>query len=531
MIRFKLLLLSLGSGLLLSMPWLCGTCSWILFIAFVPLLIVKDQILQYKNNKTGSLFFYALISFFSWNMLSTWWISYVSFEGMLMIVGINSFLMACVWWLSDELSGKFGNRNNYFSLIVCWLTFEYIHFNWSMQWPWLTLGNGFSNMVKWIQWYEYTGVLGGSLWILLINILLFSAYQYWRQEQLNSAIKTGLIGALVVMAPMGLSIYRYQTYEPSGKNVQVVVIQPDIDPYQEKFSGMSALDQTNRLINLAGTIITDSTAYLLAPETSLETFWEDDSLNRYESFQHLVMFLNKYPYVKLVAGAVTQKKLNKAYPVTYTSRRTDNGDLYEVYNSAIAFDKSSHLQIGHKNILVSGVEKIPFQQYFSWLGRFTVDAGGTSGSLGTGDGPNVFKNKRDEGVGAIICFESAFGQYVGRTVKEGAEMLFMMTNDGWWKESAGVAQHFGFARLRAIETRRSIARSANTGISGFINERGDVIKKAPINTAVAIRAPLTLNRELTFYVRMGDYLGKISSVLAILLVGYRLVHIRNKYGN
>jgi len=187
-------------------------------------------------------------------------------------------------------------------------------------------------------------------------------------------------------------------------------------------------------------------------------------------------------------------------------------------------------KIAHKNILVSGVEKIPFQQYFSLLGQLTVDAGGTNGSLTTGSNPNVFKDEKDVRVGAIICFESAFGQYVASTVKEGAEILFIITNDGWWKESSGLAQHFGFARLRAIETRRCIARSANTGISGFINERGDVIKKTEINTATALSSPLTISNELSFYVKMGDYIGWISLILTFATGAYWLLFLLKKVG-
>jgi len=285
-----------------------GSFAWLLFIAFIPLLIVEDQIIQHKNKLGTGFFSYAFISFLFWNMLSTWWIAYVSFSGMLAITCINGFIMAMVWWLWHGISIQMGKRQGYFSLIVCWLTFEYLHFHWAIQWPWLTLGNGLANKVEWIQWYEYTGVLGGSLWILLINILLFSAYKYGIQNQHYSSLRIVLSGAILLIMPMGYSIYRYHTYQAGSNIVQVSVIQPNIDPYKDKFSGMSALDQTTKLISLAESIVTDSTNYVIAPETSLETIWEDDSLKQYKSFLPLITFINNHPHIKFISGAITQKK-------------------------------------------------------------------------------------------------------------------------------------------------------------------------------------------------------------------------------
>jgi apolipoprotein N-acyltransferase len=95
----------------------------------------------------------------------------------------------------------------------------------------------------------------------------------------------------------------------------------------------------------------------------------------------------------------------------------------------------------------------------------------------------------------------------------------VLTNDGWWKGSPGSWQHFGYSRLRAIETRRSIARCANTGISGFINQRGDILKKTELSVSDVIGMPVGLNKTVTFYARYGDYLGKFCVLLSVLIMG------------
>jgi len=529
MIHKKLLLLSVISGVLLSLSWVSASFSWTLFFAFVPLLIVEDQIIKQKESlRSIVLFFYALVTFVVWNLLSTWWIGYVSLGGMLLIALFNSFLMACVMCLMHLVRRRFAVQTGYFSWIVFWLTFEYLHFHWSIQWPWLTLGNGFSNTVQLIQWYEYTGVLGGSLWVLLINILLFTIYKRLSERRINSFFQLISASILLILLPVSWSLVRYYTYTERGSTFEVVVLQPNIDPFSEKFSGISTKDQTRRLISLAESVVTDSTLYVLAPETALAPLWEEGSMRQNDALKAIDSLINKYPNASFVAGAITQRKLGKDESVSYTTRQSVDGNYYDVFNSAMLIDRSPHLQIGHKNILVSGVEKMPFQKYFSFLGKYAVQIGGISGSLTAATLPTIFEGAQGVKIGSVICFESVFGEYVGSVVKKGANVIFIMTNDGWWKTSSGKSQHFAFSRLRAIETRRSIARSANTGISGFINQRGEVIKKANVNSWVAIRSQIHLNDTITFYVTYGDYVGWISVLLSGLIGIYYMLGLRRK---
>lgn len=517
------MLLSLLSAVLLSLPWIGTSFSWTLFFALVPLLIVEDQLTtQHKSQGSIVLFSYALLTFLLWNVLSTWWIAYVSFGGMILISAINSFLMACVWWLAHLVRRRFAIQTGYFSLIVFWLTFEFLHFHWAIQWPWLSLGNGFSNAVQLIQWYEFTGVLGGSLWVILINVLLFNAFKCYSSKNTKTFLKLSATAFLLFALPAGGSLVRYFTYAENGKTIEVVVLQPNIDPYTEKFSSISSQEQTRRLISLAQPIVTDSTRFVLAPETSLSTIWEDENIRDNESLALIDSLIGKYPSIGFVAGAITQKKTGPGEPISYSARQAGEGYFFNVFNSALLIDHSPRVQVAHKNILVSGVEKMPFQKYFFHLGEYVVSIGGTAGSLSAGNQPSVFEGGRGEKIGSVICFESAFGGYVAGVVKKGANVIFLLTNDGWWKNSPGMRQHFAFARLRAVESRRSIVRSANTGISGFINERGEIMKETPVDSCMAVISPVSLNKTLTFYVTWGDYLGQVSLLFSVLIFLYTL---------
>lgn len=517
-------MLSVVSGLLLSLPWIFPPFSWSMFIAFVPLLFVEDQItLKKQSQKSILLFLYALLSFLVWNVLSTWWIAFVSLSGMIIIAVINAFLMAFVWWMMHLVRRKFAARAGYLSLVVFWLTFEFFHFNWSINWPWLTLGNGFANSVKLVQWYEFSGVLGGSLWVLLSNVLIFRFVKSVFRKEMPEAVKFGSLSIAIILLPVSLSLFQYSRYEEKGEIREVVVLQPNIDPFTEKFSGMGDEEQTQRLISLAETIISDSTDYVLAPETALAQMWEDQTMHQNEVLQPVNSLIDKYPNVRFVVGAITKKEIVAGEPVSSSARQTDDGRAYNVFNSALMVDHSGKVQVGHKSLLVSGVEKMPFEMYFSFLRKYVVDLGGVSGSLSSADQITVFDGYNQDKIGSVICFESAFGAHVGNAVANGANLIFVLTNDGWWKDSPGVEQHFSYSRLRAIETRRSIVRSANTGISGFINQKGDVVKKSGVNTNTAIISEMRINNTITFYVLYGDYIGRVSMFLSALILIYLIM--------
>jgi len=146
------------------------------------------------------------------------------------------------------------------------------------------------------------------------------------------------------------------------------------------------------------------------------------------------------------------------------------------------------------------------------------DLGGTTGSLGRQEEPTNFKLKNNWEVAPVICYESVFGEYLTKYVEKGAGIIVIITNDGWWRNTPGYKQHLSFARLRAIESRRSIARAANTGISAFINQRGDLLQTTEWWTEDAIKGTLNSSNEITFYVKYGDYIARISLFMSGLLL-------------
>ncbi|HEX7584840.1 MAG TPA: hypothetical protein VF373_09150, partial [Prolixibacteraceae bacterium] len=365
--RKQSFLLSAISGILLSLPWLFQSLGWVLFFSFVPLLIVEDQLSRQKNQRSSSFFIHAFVAFLIWNVLSTWWIAYVSFSGMMFITLLNAGLMAGIWWLMHIVRKKFAVRTGYFSLVVFWLCMEFLQHHWTIPWPWLTLGNGFANSMKIIQWYEFTGILGGSLWVLIANILIFLAAKKFSERLFLKAFRLTGVVLIVVFLPLFGSLYLYYGYSEKGTLQNVMVLQPNIDPYTQKFSGLSAEDQVGRLLSLAEANISDSTDLIVAPETALPPMWEDSLLIKNQTLIAISNIIQRYPKVRFIAGAITQRKFGKGEVISATARQSADGTFhYDVFNSALMIDRTSGVQISHKSILVSGVEKMPFQKYFSF---------------------------------------------------------------------------------------------------------------------------------------------------------------------
>ena len=171
----------------------------------------------------------------------------------------------------------------------------------------------------------------------------------------------------------------------------------------------------------------------------------------------------------------------------------------------------------HKSKLVLGVEKIPFNTMFPWLEDLAIDLDGASGSLGTENKAKSFKSK-GLSFTSTVCYESIYGEFVAEQVKSGAQFICIITNDGWWGNTPGYKQHASFASLRAIENRRAVVHSANTGISSFINQKGDVISKTKWWVEDTLTESISKNKKITFYTKYGDVLGSVSEVLLYGLV-------------
>ncbi|NPD86902.1 apolipoprotein N-acyltransferase [Lentimicrobium sp. L6] len=522
MLKSKLLL-SIISGVLLSLAWPAHGFPFLIFIAFIPLFFIEDQLSKESKKPLRNIFLYTYIALFTWNALSTWWIWNSSIFGAIMAIVLNSLFMSLVWVVFSFSKKYFHhNRNAIFLLPIFWVAFEYLHLDWDLSWSWLNLGNVFANHSYAIQWYEYTGVFGGTWWILIINILIYKLLKKLLEDKPRASqlVFSSFPIFLLILTPLLFSIYQYQTYTEKGTDTEVVVVQPNMDPWSEQFLSPPQ-EVIDRMIQLSIPLISQETQFWVAPESAIQEGIQEPSMTvgarmqKGISIPRLQNFMTEFPNLKMVIGGSTYRFLDEA---TSTSRETENGGIYDEYNTAIIMNHQKVEDTYHKSKLVPGPEKMPFKSLLKPLQFMAFNLGGTAGSLGYDTERKVFYSSQGIGAAPLICYESIYGEFVTEFVKNGAQILMVITNDGWWGNTPGHQQHLAFSRLRAIETRRSVARSANTGISCFINQRGDVTEATAYWVQDARKHTMKANSELTFYVKYGDYLGRSSVFLAILLL-------------
>ena len=519
--RFQSLWLSLLSGLLLFAAWPVSPFTFIIFFAFVPILFVADTV-----PKKNHFFLYIFITLLIWNATTTWWIWNSTDVGSIAAIIANSLLMCLPWWGYFTFKRAYGKRSGYMALVVFWMMFEYIHLNWQLSWPWLTLGNVFASHVNWVQWYEYTGVSGGTLWVLVVNIFIKETLSKFQVSGFKFQVKQlGIVGAFLIIPSifslvitLSFNDLKY-TVQPKLFNNNVLIVQPNIDPYQ-KFNNSTTAQQIAQLLQLSAQNIDTATQLIIWPETALSISELQEQVANNMYYKPVFDFINQHPTVTLLSGIDTYKYYGTE-KATSTARLAANGTYYDAFNSAIAIKANTSLQFYNKSKLVPGVESLP--TFLNFLSPVFEKFGGSTGGYGKSDSAKVFALTGNPYIAApVICYESIYGEYVASYVQHGANIITIITNDGWWGNTPGHKQHLQYARLRAIETRRWIARSANTGISAVINDRGEILETKPWNEAAVIKYAIPTTSKETFYVAFGDYLYKIATVFAALFIGWHV---------
>lgn len=513
------MLLVLCSVVLLAAGWL-RISGVTLLAALVPLMVISRGY-DASRRSFWRMAGWVALAFALWSVATIWWVWLAAPIGVFAATIVQVVLFGTVFMLYHYTSKRGRQLLAEVVLVAGWLGAEYIYLNGQISFPWLLLGNGLANDTWAVQWYEYTGALGGSLWILVANVLLMRAV---------TGVGRGpwMRFAAWAVVPVCISLAMFWSWrQPEGERVKVTAIQPNIEPYTEKFM-LPQKWQDSIILSLAGESPED-VDFLLAPETAVDdNIWEDDimrsaSVRRYRDF-----ISGERPDAQFIFGATTMKLYPSEREKTFSARSVGNGMWYDVYNSALAVDASSpEVAVHHKNKLVIGVEMMPFMELLEPFRSYIVDLGGTTGQLGTDGLYRVFDLERGDRTvrtAAPVCYESVYGEHFATFAACGAQAMFVITNDGWWGDTPGYRQHFSYSRLRAIETRRYVVRSANTGISGFIDSRGDVLQTLGWQQRGVVTGEVVLSDRKTLYVRYGDVLGRLGGYVFLLSILYFIVY-------
>lgn len=533
----KYVLLTLISAMLLSISWPTYGVPFFIFFALVPLLMMEHGVSKFSDYKRKSWVVFGLsyVCFVIWNIVTTGWLYGAknpdgshSMLAVVFPVLVNSFLYSLVFQCYHWYKNAQGTYWGLGFFIAIWMSFEKFHLNWEFTWPWLNLGNAFSDYPKLIQWYDTLGATGGSFWILSINVLIFYTIRIWQAgRKRKDLIKNTSIVAALIVIPMIISIIKFNNFneKPIG-SVNVLMLQPDLDPYAEKYS-KDSLTIENDLLDLAEKNSKGKIDYYIAPETALpgRGSISERSFEKSLILNNIKTFLTKHPGSVFETGISSHKFYTSEKNLPKEAYQLNPGLWVESFNSAVQIIPNRNVEVYHKGKLVPGVEIFPYMSYLKpLLGDAMLNLGGTVASLGTDKERVAFSNPYNKGkIAPIICYESIYGEFTGDYVKKGANFLGIMTNDSWWGVSEGHKQLLSYAKLRAIETRREIARAANSGISAHIDAKGEIIEDTFYGDKTALFAKVNLYDQMTFYTRTGDLLSRFSIFALGFLLFYFLI--------
>lgn len=515
----------------MSVPYLVPHLGVFSLFSLVPLLCM-DYIGTNAGVKRMWLWHYS--AFVLWNAVTTFWVCNATIGGGIFACLANALQMSLIFgtfrWSKKVLKGSLP----YILLAVLWIAWErYYLVNAQISWPWLLMGNAFARTVSLVQWYEFTGALGGSLWVWACNLSIFGlmvclAEGSWLRFNVKAKSAAILGVVLLFCAPITLSLMMYHSQsEPSRESMEVAVLQPNIDPYN-KFGGMSRGQQNAILIDLLDNALSqrnDTSKMILA--IAPETFTGDiinGRLEQSQTWRRFVSYLQDHPNVNLLFGASSYDMIESHSAPSYTARPAGPSMWVESHNSALMIDGTKSTQTYHKSKLVVGVESTPYPAVFCKIDDML---GGVIGRcVGQEEVSLLNCIGRDTlgmavqtiPTGCAVCYESVYPEHCAEYVRKGARMLTVITNDAWWGNTPGYRQHLSYASLRAIETRRWIARSANTGISAIIDDKGNILQKTDWEEKCAFLSNVYLNDCQTFFVRNGDFVGRICTMLAGLLL-------------
>lgn len=495
----------------------------LILIALLPLLyaekLVSEDDGKAKFLRTillGVLFYYVqdLIFTNSLNIMFKSWI-YLFFL-------CNSLLFSIFFAFFGLIRRKFGDLLGYVAFVAFLGTFEYLLLCVDFSFPAILFGFSLIGVndsgLPFIQWYEYTGVIGGSVWVLICNVFAYIFVKnIYEKKKFNIPVLSALLA--IVLLPISLSLLIYGTYKERNNPVNFVLVQPNIDPYNEKFT-IGQAEQRDILCSLARDNADSETDFIVFPETALDSNFWYNNINENGMIAYLRdSLMNDYPNANLITGAMMLQYFQAEKPPSRDAMDA-GGNLYiQMYNAAFQIANGKAVQVYKKDKLVPGVERNPFnKEWDSSLGNAQTS------NLAKAEKQTIFKSDKAN-IGTFICYESMFGSYCSKFADIGADILVLLTNDGWWLNSDIPLKHLRIAQLRAIESRRSIARCGNTGITAGIDQCGRIVAQSPWWEPTVLKLTLNRNKTKTVYSRYGNYLGVFSAFVSFFIVGIVIVKL------
>ncbi|MGB5158551.1 apolipoprotein N-acyltransferase [Desulfobacterium sp. N47] len=493
------------SGVLLTASFPKTDLSWLAWFALVPLLASISD-LGFKQSfrlglLAGLVHYLTLLYWLSYTMGTYGHLPvYLSIPILFLFSLYLALYIAILSGLISSLCNK--PLHLLFLVPVLWVCIEYLRSNFLTGFPWELIAYSQYKSLHIIQVSDIFGPYGVSFLLALSNtaffiVLLLLTKTMWQKKSVS--FKDAAISMLVfIIAFTGCWYYGIKRIKnidetaSGSEKIRISVIQGNIGQ-SEKWDPAFQLSTINKYVNLSLSVKAEKPDLVVWPETAAPFYFMYD-----KRLTEIVL--------DLVSGT------NSSFLIGSPSFiRKD--DKIEFYNSAYMLSPKANVTGKYdKSHLVPFGEYVPLKKWLPFIGKIVENVGDfNSGKKGS----TISLNSNSLGV--LICYELIFPYLARAQVNNGAGLLVNMTNDAWYGTTSAPYQHFSMAVFRAVENRRTLARAANTGISGFIDPAGRIIDSTNLYKDAAITRKVPILTAKTFYTRFGDLFAFACLTIAALI--------------
>ncbi|MEM8487903.1 MAG: apolipoprotein N-acyltransferase [Bacteroidota bacterium] len=482
------------SGVLLAVSFPPFPLPFVSCVALIPVL--RHSFSQADTRKVYLDFFFVfLILFaitFSWPLRHPFTnTAFASLSGVLLL----PMSMALPFAAGNFVQKKAGYLAGAVACCAFFLTVESFWTHGPLAMPGTLLGHSLAHAPYIRQMADVSGVAGLSLWVLTFNFIYTGL---WLAKNKRIRKKLLLCAIVLLFFPLLYGLIRLNTLPQHHTTTRVALVQPAVPSilWTDEYDG----SRITQLIQLTDSLHQTAMppALVIWPETALPLVADNSN----QHHQHLSAWLQTKE-LPLLAGAILPAP-DATGPTAFT-------------NSAVLHRDSTRIRY-NKNKLVPFAERVPFENLTRKLGQFRVDAGGVAGYQ-PGHSQNTMAMP-DANLGVLICFESLFGGYTRKYIKEGADFLVALSNIGWWGSRFAPAQYLAFSTLRAIETRRALAINTVSGPGLVVDQTGDTIANTTWMQRTVVDVDIPHYRTTSVYATFGDWLSILALLISIGLVCY-----------
>jgi apolipoprotein N-acyltransferase len=473
----------IASGLVTGASHVPLPTGFLAYFGLIPLLLSINVL------RGRSAFLAGFMNGLAYYVATIYWIAWITPPGVLGAVFYLSLWRGLTVWAIAVVVRRFGSIGLWSAPFI-WVGLEYLMSLGDLGFPWVLLGSSQVEYLPLIQYADLGGIFAVSFWVILVNLTLL---QLWRQRTIvNSA---AIVFLFVIPLLYGLD---RMAEDASENSIRVGVAQPNLEPLAKEFRPFQTTFAT-----LKGQTIQaaeQGARFVVWPETAVPAYFH---LRVNQHFRDLVHNLSDSLDIHIYTGA----------------NHLEIGPPRKTYNASFLFVPGDTLLHRYDKMrLVPFGERTPFPELLPGLRAIRFSGSGfVSGNWDSGEQFTVFDLGATRFSG-MICFDSAFPQQARQLVRDGAEFLTVITNDGWFGKTSGPFQHAKLSVFRAIETRRSVVRCANTGVSALIDPAGRTLQSAGIFQKAVLIGDVTTSSSTTFYTEWGDLFSQFVGGIGLIVI-------------